>query len=457
MVIPSELLGEKPPKSWFGVVTGLLGIFFLFVDIGSDVWLAYEYHQDAVFYRTFPIIDANYYIIRWEVGALFHYEKDTYSEKKFPGISRACAEQYLCMNYGKNTKPPTAYCRDEIRDAIGLPPPQHQLDTAEASLHYMWATLCVIALGSIMQTATATILACRGKLPSKLPMFVKVLTLIFCPVLMGPVVVTAYLVVCCAKGITEEDEAKYKILVGTLKMGEIIFESLPQLTINSLSLLYKCSKSKGFKHVYSQVPIVKWLSISTSTLAISYSIADWIMKKKKKFFISPKHHPLSSFVGLFVWAVSLTLSLFTSIINVNLAIKEQQYVDWSIKLLGLYFPKVPGIVGGGLTMYIISAVTFIASILVISSACTKKPCCRRFNLCISISYLLLITALMGLITHIYFISRCKALIATLAFGYTHLLLGILILPAPCVGATIFDPFPQQFGRDDQWFTSSNMM
>ena len=75
---------------------------------------------------------------------------------------------------------------------------------------------------------------------------------------MGPVPVMSYIAVRCVM-ISEEDLDKYHILVSTLRMGEILFESLPQLLLNAVSLVLRCNNS-GPGKFYANVSIFKWLS-----------------------------------------------------------------------------------------------------------------------------------------------------------------------------------------------------
>ena len=417
------------------------------MDIGSDAFLAYEYKQDAIFYTKFSN-STSLIRVKWENDSLWQSDQDTClwtRDQRWSSITEACADQYLCTESPKTSIQPTASCAVKIRKVVGVDSPKHQLETAEESLKYMWSTLSFMFAGGMAQTVVAIILACGGNDTFvSLPLFVRVLVLISSPFLLGPVVVTVYLIVRCVKGITEVDLERYKVLIGILKMGEILLETVPQLIINALSLVHKCTCNRsGEDSMYSGISNVKWLSITTSILGLAYAKADWIKKTNSDLFISRKHHPMSSIVASFVSGLLCNLTLFTGIVNVCVAEGMLRDLD------DLYWPDsgpfwhrfhpLPGVPGGTVTIGLYPILTLTLFLLIICSPCMKARCCKHFKLCVSIVYIFVLAGQNALLTHIHLLSGYKPMVATLVFAYCNLLTSVLFLPFPAVGAAIVDP------------------
>ena len=79
----------------------------------------------------------------------------------------------------------------------------------------------------------------------------------------------------CFRGIDAENLMKLKTLVASLKLGEIVFESLPQLLLNSFSLFFRCSDSGNddayLASVYSTISFVKGFLIITSLFGVTFT------------------------------------------------------------------------------------------------------------------------------------------------------------------------------------------
>lgn len=390
-------------RNYWGMVIGVFGMIFMTVDVGSDAWLTYVYHQDA------------------SVGA---------SNK----ISASCKyEYYNCqLNwYSPRTWNISYSCREELRNATGM---VKLFIRNRDSTRYMWATLSVLALGALIQTIIITVLACRGNQTfSHLPKIVKILTFIAGPLMMGPLPMTAHLTVRCWKGIGKNELTKYKVLISTIKMGEVVCEALPQLIINSASLNLRCG-GIDIGQLYKSIPVVQWISILTSTFTVCYGSSNWLLKKRKEYFISKKYHPLSSFLGIFSWEILGVAATYTGVVNINLAMNN---TGWSwigpIRL-------IPGIIGGTLTIYIVCFSQIVSLIFILTSSCTTAKCGRRVKFVAVLVYLINGVVLLSLFTQVYILTKYTPLAVTLGLFSGHILVGILILPSADVGAAVFDVF-----------------
>ena len=366
----------------------------------------------------------------------------------FLNISQECKDQYLCPKSPQTSTIPTTKCEVEIREKLGLDPPKHQLQGSTSDI--MWATICFILVGGIVQTIIGIWMACRSSSCSVLPTIVKVVMVSLCPILMGPVVVYAFLIIQSTKGIKEDDSHKFKLILGYLKMGEVFVESIPQLVVNAWSLLWRCGhdqtdqdhkNSAGHNDpyrstIYSTIGITQGISIITSILGISYAITDWVIKVaikriakgKMQYFASEMHYPGTSFMALFVWTLISLLSYVTGVINLygNISFNDN---DASFMERRKTF----------LIMFFLLILRSILLILIFSSACFSKPCCGRFKIFISITHLVLVGFLIGFIAGFTGKPVNIRVIATLTLFSAQLLLGALILPSPNFGMKILNP------------------
>ena len=164
------------------------------------------------------------------------------------------------------------------------------------------------------------------------------------------------------------------------------------------------------------------------------------MKREKPFFVSQEHHPLNSCLGIFVWLVFGILFYFTAIININVA----GFLDiWSPDdrwgLGDEIFVHLRNVRGGNFTILVFAALSLGFFLLLISSSCLYANWCTRYKFCISVLYLLFCTATLGLVIYLFVVSEHRPLGVTIAFASVHLVLGILILPIPALGAAVFCP------------------
>ena len=117
----------------FGIIAGIFGIFFILFDIGSDIALAYQYHQDTHFYRMYPEI----MIKKTNITTRYN-------------ISRECVDQYLCPSTTATSTFPTSRCKFLIREKLQIDPPKYQLEGL--TFDAMLATISFIGLGGFVQT-----------------------------------------------------------------------------------------------------------------------------------------------------------------------------------------------------------------------------------------------------------------------------------------------------------------
>ena len=139
-----------------------------------------------------------------------------------------------------------------------------------------WKNFKIPKIGSLCQTGTCIVFACRRNCNFDiLPKYMKVVTILACPFLLGPVVVNLFAALQCFRGIDAENLTKLKTLVASLKLGEIVFESVPQLLLNSFSLFFRCSNSGNdetyLASVYSTISFVKGFSIITSLFGVTFT------------------------------------------------------------------------------------------------------------------------------------------------------------------------------------------
>ena len=152
-------LDMMPEKNGLGFLLAALGSAFVINDIGFDVGLAYEYFQDYLYYNK---------------------------------VNEICPGSPACNSTGE--------CATAIRN-LGLDPPKQNVGAF--SLLFVAITVLWLVLGCLSQTTIATVLELkRSRTFRSMPKFVRVLTLVACLVMMGPVVILCYVAVRCVEGVT---------------------------------------------------------------------------------------------------------------------------------------------------------------------------------------------------------------------------------------------------------------
>ena len=172
-----------------GSIFGVLAVLFLIVDIGSDVLLANECREASV-----SVSGHGCQCREVEISPRDYTAYKPFNLTEFP-------RQVLCTMYG---------------------PEDINLDHS-----FMWMTISALSLGGIGQTVMATYhVRQENTFFSRLPKLLKVVMLVLSPIMMGPVAIVVHFIMRCAKGISLDEMMKYKVLIGTFKVVDIIFKSL---------------------------------------------------------------------------------------------------------------------------------------------------------------------------------------------------------------------------------------
>jgi len=383
-------------RDTIGTIFGVLGALFMILDIGSDFLLANEYREASV-----SASGHGCYCREVEVGPVNGTEYHPLNWTEFP-------RRVLCTMYG---------------------PGDINLDRS-----FMWMTIGALSLGGFAQTVMATYLIRQeNSFFSRLPRILKVVTFLLCPITMGPVAIVVHFIMRCARGISLEEMMKYKALVGTFKVVDIIFESLPQLFNNAVSLMVM-PDTVELSDSYPIIPITRMISIATAIITITLTSADWITRKNREFFVSRKHHPSASFIGLLFWILLGLLFFFTGVVSVPETIQSIEHIAQGKE------KNVFNVIEVWIYKYIVltaSAVSIVFFILLMTISCSKKVCCKGFKLYVSTLYLLALISLLGLFCLIVSTEGNVLFHYTFGFGCGHLLIGFLILLSPVFGATVF--------------------
>ena len=201
--------------NWPGVIVAVLGLVFLIFDLGSDAWLAYQYWYDRTFYSQNSTRNINSFLYE-DWNQYLNYN-----------ISKACEDQYLCSYEPTTSIVPTQKCKEEIYEEIGFNPPHHQLGAEDSAL-FMYLTIAVLLLGGVLQTGIALFSCYKRNNFWISPKLIKVITVVACLILLGPVVLYLYIIFRSVKGANDEEVTRYKPIVGNLKFAEVHAATYPQ-------------------------------------------------------------------------------------------------------------------------------------------------------------------------------------------------------------------------------------
>jgi hypothetical protein len=138
-----------------------------------------------------------------------------------------------------------------------------------------------------------------------MPRLIRALVYITTPFLMAPVVLhlySAYLQI--TKKIPQEI-APINNLISSFKMGEVAFESIPQLATQWAIVQINSFKDSDIQKMISSV---QYLSIATSMITIVTSILFFIILSRRNQFISSKYHDAASLIPIVFWLLTAILS-----------------------------------------------------------------------------------------------------------------------------------------------------
>ena len=222
-------------------------------------------------------------------------------------------------------------------------------------------------LGGVFQFGYVIYMICRETPEFKsLPAIVRFLTVIAAPILLSPVIVSLYGAYVAATAYDEAAIERIRVVISSLKVAEVILESVPQLVTQwaAIAVLISMDHFDGAK--------LQFVSIATSTLAIVAAELKFVSIKRKRIFVSLDHPAIASLAPLgFVLLLALLIGTVGILTTANGIIYT---VDYSDPIL--------------YSTFVINILTVISSFLIFIAPFAR----RYFIISRNVIYLLVATA-----------------------------------------------------------------